>query len=90
MKKTFELLDAVLGAVRARDDFVTAVTADHGEGFDPENGGAHHAGRVHDDLIRVPLLFDLPSAVARHRHGELAAAAPPTMPSRAPTCCPRC
>ena len=74
VKKTFELLDAVLGAVRARDDFVTAVTADHGEGFDPEIGRVHHAGRVHDDLIRVPLFFDLPSAVARHRHGELAAA----------------
>jgi len=72
VQKTFALLDAVLGAVRERDDFVTAVTADHGEGFEPEIGRVHHAGRVHQDLIRVPLFFDLPSAVARRRHAELA------------------
>lgn len=33
------------------------LVSDHGEGFDPAAGRIHHAGRLHDDLIRVPLLL---------------------------------
>ncbi len=33
------------------------VTADHGEGFDAARGRVHHGGRLHDDLVRVPLLL---------------------------------
>ena len=62
-------VEAVLDVVRERDDFVTAITSDHGEGFDYELGRVHHGGRLHQDLLRVPLYFDLPSSlpVARRR-----------------------
>ena len=66
-----EKVRAVLDAVRQRDDFVTAVTADHGEGFDYELGRLHHGGRVHQDLLQVPLLFDLPSTIATGRRQAL-------------------
>jgi arylsulfatase A-like enzyme len=59
-----ERVGAVLDAVRQRDDFVTCVTADHGEGLDYERGRVHHGGRVHQDLLHVPLFFDLPTARA--------------------------
>jgi arylsulfatase A-like enzyme len=36
---------------------VWAITADHGEGFDAERGRVHHGGRLHDDLLRVPLIL---------------------------------
>jgi arylsulfatase A-like enzyme len=55
---------AVLDAVRQRDDFLVAITADHGEGLDYERSRVHHGGRVHQDLVHVPLYFDLPSSLA--------------------------
>jgi arylsulfatase A-like enzyme len=36
------------------------VTADHGEGFAPELRRVHHAGRLHDDLLFVPLMMRWP------------------------------
>ncbi len=60
-------VEAVLDVVRERDDFVTAVTSDHGEGFDYELGRVHHGGRLHQDLLRVPLYFDLPSSLPEAR-----------------------
>jgi hypothetical protein len=54
----------VLEAVRHRDDFVTAITADHGEGFEPNLARVHHGGRLHQDVLRVPLFFDLPSSLS--------------------------
>lgn len=63
---------AVLDAVRQRDDFITAVTADHGEGFDYDLGRVHHGGRVHQDLLRVPLYIDLPSSTPAATRGDLA------------------
>ncbi len=62
---------SVLEAVRDRDDFVTAVTSDHGEGFDFGQGRIHHGGRVHHDLVSVPLAFDLPSSVPADRRDSL-------------------
>jgi hypothetical protein len=59
-----ERVGVVLDAVRQRDDFVTAIIADHGEGFDPDGGRVHHGGRVHQDLLRVPAFFDLPSSLS--------------------------
>lgn len=32
------------------------VLSDHGEGFDPQRGRIHHAGRLQEDVIRIPLL----------------------------------
>jgi hypothetical protein len=62
-----ERVTAVLEAVRHRDDFVTCITADHGEGLDYERGRVHHGGRVHQDLVHVPLYFDLPSSRSAER-----------------------
>jgi hypothetical protein len=66
-----EKVRAVLDVVRQRDDFVTAITADHGEGFDYERGRIHHGGRVHQDLLQVPLTFDLPSSLPVGRRQSL-------------------
>jgi arylsulfatase A-like enzyme len=41
----------------AGDEVVWAVTSDHGEGFDAAHRRVHHGGRLHDDLLRVPLLL---------------------------------
>jgi len=32
------------------------VLSDHGEGFAPERGRIHHAGRLQEDVLRIPLL----------------------------------
>jgi arylsulfatase A-like enzyme len=40
----------------AGEDAVFVVTADHGEGFDAARRRVHHGGRLHEDLLRVPLL----------------------------------
>ena len=52
-----ELLDLV--------DFETTIVvvmSDHGEGFEPELGRVNHCGRLHQDLLHVPLLLWLPEA----------------------------
>lgn len=36
---------------------VVCVVSDHGEGFDGPRERVHHCGRLHDDLLRVPLLL---------------------------------
>ncbi len=66
-----ERVSTVLEAVRERDDFVTAVTADHGEGFDPDLGRVHHGGRMHQDLLSVPAFFDLPSTTSPSVRNQL-------------------
>jgi arylsulfatase A-like enzyme len=52
-------LDRALGAGPLRDTIV-AVTSDHGEGFDPARRRVHHGGRLHEDLLHVPLLLRWP------------------------------
>jgi hypothetical protein len=64
----------ILELARARDDFVSVVVSDHGEGLDYERARVHHGGRLHDDLLRVPLYFDLPSATPESQRSNLAAA----------------
>jgi arylsulfatase A-like enzyme len=39
------------------EDALWVVTADHGEGFDAAGGRVHHGGRLHEDLLRVPLIL---------------------------------
>lgn len=39
---------------------VIALTSDHGEGFDATRRRVHHGGRLHDDLLRVPLILAAP------------------------------
>lgn len=66
-----ERVNSVLEVVHERDDFVTAITADHGEGFDPDLGRIHHGGRMHQDLLGVPALFDVPSSTRRSVRNQL-------------------
>lgn len=57
--------DRRLGTVLASIDLestVVAVVGDHGEGFDGETDRVHHCGRLHDDLLRVPLLLHFPAS----------------------------
>jgi hypothetical protein len=63
---------AVLDAARQRDDVVTAIVADHGEGFEPDRARVHHGGRLHQDLLHVPLFFDLPTSVPAEVRDRLA------------------
>jgi arylsulfatase A-like enzyme len=56
---------SLLALARERDDFVIAVIADHGEGLSYEGPRIHHGGRLHDDLIRVPFYFEVPSSIPR-------------------------
>ena len=71
--KALSYLEEILAAVRQRDDFVTAVTSDHGEGLEPDIGRVHHAGRMHQDLLHVPLIFDVPSRTPAVLRDELGA-----------------
>ena len=40
------------------------VVSDHGEGFDPERRRIHHGGRLHSDLVTVPLLVRPPGGAS--------------------------
>jgi arylsulfatase A-like enzyme len=58
---------------------VIVLTSDHGEGFDPGNGRITHAGRLHEDLVHVPLIVagpDLPAGVSLGRPISLVDVAP--------------
>jgi arylsulfatase A-like enzyme len=39
---------------------VVALTSTNGEGFRPDLARVHHGGRLHDDVLRVPLLLSWP------------------------------
>jgi arylsulfatase A-like enzyme len=53
---------------------VVVFTSDHGEGFEPMLGRVHHAGRMHDDLLRVPCVMHLPSSMSTDVRASLEAA----------------
>ncbi len=58
--------DRCLKGVLDRIDFsntIVIVMSDHGEGFEPEVGRVHHCGRLHQDLLHVPLFVWLPEAL---------------------------
>ena len=50
------------------DRTLIVFTSDHGEGFDVEGGRINHAGRLHEDLIRVPMLIRGPGITPRADH----------------------
>lgn len=63
-------MDALLHDVLTRihfDDTIVVVVSDHGEGFEPDVGRVHHCGRLHQDLLHVPLMLWLPPAL-RQEH----------------------
>jgi arylsulfatase A-like enzyme len=41
------------------------LVSDHGEGFDPAHGRTHHGGRLHEDLLRIPLAVAGPGLTPR-------------------------
>jgi len=55
LKKILDLIDF--------SNTVVVVMSDHGEGFAPEVGRVHHCGRLHQDLLHVPLLLRLPPSL---------------------------
>lgn len=44
----------------AQEPASLALTSDHGEGFDAASQRVHHGGRLHDDVLRVPLFLSAP------------------------------
>jgi arylsulfatase len=63
-------LSRVLDAIDLSSTIV-CVTGDHGEGFDYDLARIHHGGRVHNDLINVPLCLHAPRAAAASHHQSL-------------------
>jgi len=43
---------------------ILALTSTNGEGFRPDLKRVHHGGRLHDDVLHVPLLFRWPGRLA--------------------------
>ena len=62
LRRLDRALDRVLSSVDL-DNTIVAVVSDHGEGFDPDRGRVHHCGRLHEDLLHVPLLFHVPPSL---------------------------
>ncbi len=62
LERVDQELDLLLKKVRAHSDrdWCVVVTSDHGEGFDAVRKRVHHGGRLHDDLLRVPLIVVAP------------------------------
>jgi arylsulfatase A-like enzyme len=63
-------LDRLLASLEANagpGGLVVVVTSDHGEGFDAQRGRVHHGARLHDDLLRVPLLVWAPGRLPAGR-----------------------
>jgi hypothetical protein len=54
------------------DRTIICFLSDHGEGFDYEQARIHHGGRLHDDLINVPLLIHIPPDAPAAHHSALA------------------
>ncbi len=55
--------DRLVESLFQRIDFdrtIVIFVSDHGEGFEPELGRVHHCGRLHQDLLHVPLAIWLP------------------------------
>jgi len=55
----------LLAIERHAPNTVVILFSDHGEGFDGPRARIHHAGRLHEDLLNVPLLIRLPEGVGR-------------------------
>ncbi|XVH33711.1 sulfatase (plasmid) [Haloferacaceae archaeon DSL9] len=63
------LLEA-LSASGADDDTAVILAGDHGEEFQ-EHGHLAHYPKLYDELIRVPLIVDVPGASARRIDGQV-------------------
>jgi arylsulfatase A-like enzyme len=64
-------IERLLGALDRRNllqSTLVVILSDHGEGFSPHIGRIHHGGRLHADLIRIPLMIAGPGVVPRVTH----------------------
>ncbi|MCG3133786.1 MAG: hypothetical protein HMLKMBBP_01051 [Planctomycetes bacterium] len=61
------------------------VVSDHGEGFDGARQRVHHCGRLHDDLLRVPLVAVFPPGTPGAPPPGSRVAAPASVLDVAPT-----
>jgi arylsulfatase A-like enzyme len=70
-----EEVEALLD-VTPLDRTIVIVIADHGEGMEPAIARIHHGGRMHDDVLRVPLTIYIPeAATGSERHSRLVSSA---------------
>ena len=53
----FGRLLATLEETGLRESTLIVLLSDHGEGFTPETSRLHHGGRLHQDLVRIPLMM---------------------------------
>lgn len=53
----FARLLTTLEETGLRDSTLVIFLSDHGEGFDPVHSRIHHGGRLHQDLVRIPLMM---------------------------------
>lgn len=56
-------LDDALRELGLQRDTVLVVTSDHGEGFAPALRRVSHGGRLHEDLLHVPLVIRWPGRI---------------------------
>lgn len=68
-----EELDRFFARLNTADTAIGFV-ADHGEGFDYDGARIHHGGRLHDDVIGVPLAISVPPTIPARAHTALAQA----------------
>ena len=57
-------LDAAIRRNDYNSDTIVVFVSDHGEGFDFAGGRFHHGGRLHRDLLHVPLFISGPQIVS--------------------------
>jgi arylsulfatase A-like enzyme len=63
-----EWLGQLMAVMRERqllESTLIIFVSDHGEGFDLARGRINHAGRLHEDLVRVPIMIRGPGIEAR-------------------------
>jgi len=56
---------AALDRKELEDSTLIIFLSDHGEGFDPDRSRIHHGGRLHEDLIEIPLMISGPGITPR-------------------------
>jgi arylsulfatase A-like enzyme len=61
----FARLRAAIAKAGLWDQAIVLITSDHGEGFDPVRHRIHHGGRLHEDVIRIPLVLHAPGLAPR-------------------------
>ena len=58
-------LRAALDSKGLSDSTLIIFLSDHGEGFDPDRNRIHHGGRLHEELIDIPLMISGPNIQPR-------------------------